>query len=82
MELSLPVILGAVIGLGVGLLDYGIVASILRREFVKRETKKGSPVLSRQNQDMLFKVLFVVNAIAFAALGAITGNSLAGYGVQ
>ncbi|ODN72476.1 hypothetical protein [Methylobrevis pamukkalensis] len=81
MELSLPVVIGAAVGLGVGILDYGIVAAILRKFLAGRRSGRDTPPLSDGRHDFVFKVLFVVNAVAFAGLGAFTGAQLAGYGL-
>jgi hypothetical protein len=81
MELSLPVIIGAAVGLGVGVLDYGIIAALLRRALAKGRPEPGGAGASNRRHDLLFKLLFVVNALAFAAVGALLGSQVAGYGL-
>ena len=36
MELSLAGVIGAAVGIGVGLVDYGVIASIVRRALERR----------------------------------------------
>ena len=64
MDLSLAGVVGAAVGIGVGLVDYGLIASIVRRALERRPG-----LIEPRRADLLMKVLFVVNAIVFAALG-------------
>ncbi len=76
MELSLAGVVGAAVGVGVGLVDYGVVASLVRRALERR------PGLMKPRwADLLMKVLFVVNAVVFAALGWWLGVTVAGTGL-
>jgi hypothetical protein len=57
MELPLPGIIGAAVGIGIGLVDYGLVASLVRRAAGRR-----IGLLSPRATEALMRVLFVVNA--------------------
>jgi hypothetical protein len=75
-DLPLAGVIGAVVGVGVGILDYGIIASLIRRLIARqRETVDPARV------ELVMKGLFVVNALVFAALGWWVGVSVAGIGI-
>lgn len=78
MELSLPGLIGAGIGLVVGLIDYGLIAMLIRRAV---EKANGGPVVERSQAarlDRIMKVVFVVNALVFAGLGYWFGSTIGG----
>lgn len=78
MELSLPGMIGAGIGLVVGLIDYGLIAMLIRRAV---EKANGGPVVERSQAtrlDRTMKVVFVVNALVFAGLGYWFGSTIGG----
>ena len=77
MDLPLPGVIGAAIGLGLGILDYGIVAALLRRALARRRT-----TIAPARVDLLMKALFVANAVAFVAVGWWVGVSVAGTGLS
>jgi hypothetical protein len=76
MELPLAGVVGAAVGVAVGILDYGILASIIRR-VIARQAEMVNPV----KVGRVMKGLFVVNALVFGALGWWVGVSVAGIGV-
>ena len=76
MELPLAGVVGAAIGVAVGIIDYGILASIIRR-VIARQAETVDPA----KVDLVMKGLFVVNAVVFGALGWWVGVSVAGIGV-
>ncbi|WP_026783455.1 hypothetical protein [Pleomorphomonas koreensis] len=76
MELSLAGVIGAAVGIGVGLIDYGLIASLIRRALERRPG-----LLDPRRADLLMKVLFVANAVAFAILGWWLGVTVAGTGL-
>ena len=76
IDLPLSGVIGAAVGVVVGLIDYGIVASLVRR-LVER---KGWPV-DPKRMDRVMKGLFVGNALVFAALGWWLGVSVIGTGM-
>jgi hypothetical protein len=76
MDLPLPGVIGAAVGVGVGLLDYGIIASLIRRT-IARQKEQPDPA----RVDLVMKGVFVVNAVVFAALGWWVGVSVSGIGV-
>jgi len=76
MDLSLAGVVGAAVGVGVGLIDYGVIGSMIRRALERRPGWIGP-----RRADLLMKVLFVANAAVFAALGWWLGVSVAGTGL-
>lgn len=76
MELSLAGVVGAAVGIGVGLVDFGVIASVVRRALERRPGW-----VEPRRADLLMKVLFVANAAVFAALGWWFGVSVAGTGL-
>ena len=79
MELSLPGLIGAAVGVMVGLIDYGLVAMLIRRAMEKRSAS-GAPASGAGpiSLDVLLKVVFVVNCLVFAGLGYWFGASIGG----
>ncbi len=75
-DLPLAGVLGAAVGVAVGLIDYAVVAGLVRRAIAR----SGAP-LDPKRTDLLMKALFVVNAVVFAALGWWVGVSVIGVGV-
>ena len=78
MELSLPGLVGAVVGVGVGLIDYGLVASLVRRAAERSGRAAGTVRRTGAGMDLLMKVLFVVNGLVFAGLGYWFGATVGG----
>jgi len=73
MELSLAGLIGALFGLVIGVIDFGIVAMMLRRAYEKRIGSAGGISL-----ETILKLAFVVNALVFAGLGYWFGATMAG----
>ncbi len=76
-ELPLAGVIGAAVGVGVGILDYAIIAGLIRR-LVARRTEAVDPA----RVDLVMKGLFVVNALVFGGLGWWVGVSVAGIGIE
>ena len=76
MDLPLAGVIGAVVGTGVGLIDYGIIAGIIRRLIAKQAGN-----IDPRRVDLVMKGVFVVNTLVFAGLGWWVGVSVAGYGL-
>jgi len=76
MELSLAGVIGAAVGIGVGLIDYGVIASVIRRALERRPGR-----INPRYANVMMKVLFVANAVAFAVLGWWLGVTVAGTGL-
>ncbi len=77
MELSLAGLVGALVGLMIGVMDFGFVAMVLRRAW---DGKTGSTGVVRkvETRELVLKVAFVVNAVVFAGLGYWFGVAVAG----
>jgi hypothetical protein len=75
-DLPLAGVIGAAVGAGVGVLDYAVIAGLVRR-LIARQTEKVDPA----RVDLIMKGLFVVNTLVFAALGWWLGVSVAGIGI-
>ncbi|WP_333826059.1 hypothetical protein [Pinisolibacter sp.] len=77
MELSLAGLIGALVGLMIGVIDFGFVAMLLRRAFEKGTGSTG--VIRRaETLETVLKVAFVVNALVFAGLGYWFGATMGG----
>ena len=76
MELSLAGVIGAAVGIGVGLIDYGVIASLIRKALERRPG-----LINPRQADVMMKVLFVANAVAFGVLGWWLGVTVAGTGL-
>jgi len=75
-DLPLACVIGAVVGVGIGLIDYGVIAAVIRRALERRPD-----LVTAERMNLLMKVLFVVNALVFAGLGWWLGVSVAGTGL-
>lgn len=78
MEVSLPGAVGALIGFGIGMVDYRLVALLVRRAL---DRTGGGGVVDRGRAarlDLILKVVFVVNCLVFAGLGYWFGATLGG----
>jgi hypothetical protein len=76
-DLPLAGVIGAAMGAAVGVLDYAIIAGLIRRLFARQGW-----VADPKRVDLVMKGLFVVNTLVFAALGWWVGVSVAGIGVR
>lgn len=74
MEISLPGLIGAFMGSVVGVMDFGIVAGLLRRAWEKNPGDAG--VTARR--ELILKVAFAVNLVVFAGLGWWFGTAMTG----
>lgn len=77
MELSLVGLIGALFGLVIGVLDFGLVAMVLRRALDKSSGSAGV-VGTPRARELVMKVAFAVNALVFAGLGYWFGVAMAG----
>lgn len=79
MEVSLPGLIGAGVGLVVGLIDYGLIAMLIRRAVEKLREVPGTVKRSgAERLDRVLKVVFVVNCLVFAGLGYWFGATVGG----
>ena len=75
--MSLPGVIGAAMGLGIGILDFGMIASLIRRALEAR--RKANPeAASAGTGEGILRVLFVINALVFAGLGYWFGSTIGG----
>ncbi len=78
MGISLPGIIGAAIGVGIGILDFGMIAALVRRAIAARKAKDpAAPTRGRVGEGVM-KILFALNALLFAALGYWFGSTIGG----
>ena len=78
MILSLPGVIGAGVGVFIGVLDFGMIASLLERAARKGQAPGTANGSARPLGQTVMRVLFVVNALVFAGLGYWFGFSLGG----
>ena len=76
MEISLAGLVGGFFGAVIGVMDFGMIAALLRRAWEKK------PVLGDdgrvRRREAFLKVAFVVNLAVFVGLGYWFGVSMAG----
>ena len=77
-HLSLAGMIGAGFGVLVGMLDFGLIASLLERAARKGQAPGAAEGSARPFGETVMRVLFVVNALVFAGLGYWFGASLGG----
>jgi hypothetical protein len=77
MTLSLPGLIGALVGGMVGMLDFGLVVAILRRAREKADPMSARPSDTGSRQRIL-KVAFGLNLVVFAGLGYWFGVAMTG----
>jgi hypothetical protein len=81
--LSLPGLVGAAIGIVIGLINYGVFVKVIvgklqeagqRLSGAERATHEGKVLLTK-------RIVLVADIIIFAVLGYIFGRTMAGYGL-
>lgn len=72
MQFSLPGLLGAAVGSAVGVIDFAVIAMLVRRAMERW------PTVSPARFELVLKVLFVVNLCIFAGLGYWFGSTIGG----
>ncbi|WP_075214654.1 hypothetical protein [Mongoliimonas terrestris] len=75
MDLPLSGVIGAAVGLGVGILDFAVIAALVRRTI----DRMGTPP-DPKRMDLVMRGVFLVNALVFAGLGWWLGVSVSGIG--
>ena len=78
MSLSLPGLIGAAMGVGIGILDFGMIAALVRKALAARSNKAPGASSSGGSSEGIMKVLFAVNALVFAGLGYWFGSTIGG----
>ncbi|MCE1237043.1 MAG: hypothetical protein LWW93_11880 [Hyphomicrobiales bacterium] len=76
MEISLAGLIGGFVGAVIGVMDFGMIAALLRRAW-ENKPAIGDQGLTRRREALL-KVAFVVNLAVFVALGYWFGVSMTG----
>lgn len=77
MTLSLPGLIGALVGAFIGTLDFGLVVAMLRRARDRAGTTTAKP-LDAGWRERLLKVAFGINLAVFAGLGYWFGMAMTG----
>ena len=78
MELSPAGLVGAVVGLGVGLIDYALIAVLIRKAIGKIAERDPKSMPPQATIDFVMKAVFVVTVLVFAGLGYWFGATVAG----
>ena len=76
MEISLAGLIGAFMGAVIGVIDFGMIAGLLRRAWEKTAIVGDAAQAARR--EALLKVAFVVNLAVFVGLGWWFGATMAG----
>jgi len=77
MTLSLPGLIGALVGGMIGMLDFGLVVAMLRRAREKADPMAVRPPDAGSRQ-VIQKVAFGLNLVVFAGLGYWFGAAMTG----
>ena len=79
MSLSLPELIGALIGLGLGWLDYRILSGVVEGKLRKLDRSEGEERAGFERKIHLMKaIFFVMTVMAFPVVGFFLGNTIAG----
>ena len=79
MSLTLPAIIGALIGLGLGWLDYRILSGVVEGKLRKLDRSSDEEKPSFERKIRLMKaIFFVMTVMAFPVVGFFLGNTIAG----
>jgi hypothetical protein len=79
MSLSLPGLIGAVIGLGLGWLDYRILSGVVEGKLRKLDRSEGEEREGFERKIRLMRVIFFVMTVgAFPVAGYLLGQTIAG----
>lgn len=76
MNISLAGLIGAFMGAVIGVIDFGMIAALLRRAWEKTAVVGDTAQAARR--EVLLKVAFVVNLAVFVGLGYWFGATMAG----
>lgn len=80
MEISLPGVVGALIGLLVAIIDYRVITGIVRGKL--RERRRFASIeeneKAERQMDLIFQVVFAVTVVAFMAIGYWFGLTIGG----
>ena len=79
MSLTLPELIGALIGLGLGWLDYRILSGVVEGKLRKldRSSQEDQPAFERKIR-LMKAIFFVMTVGAFPVVGYLLGQSIAG----
>ncbi|MBS7803791.1 hypothetical protein KIH24_04300 [Rhizobiales bacterium TNE-4] len=79
MSLSLPELIGALIGLGLGWLDYRILSGVVEGKLRKLDRSEGEERAGFERKIRLMKgIFFVMTVGAFPVVGYLLGQTIAG----
>ena len=79
MSLPLPALIGALVGLGLGWLDYRILSGVVEGKLRKLDRSEGEERASFETKIRLMKaIFFVMTVVAFPVVGFFRGNTIAG----
>jgi hypothetical protein len=80
MSLSLPGLIGALIGLGLGWLDYRILSGVVEGKLRKLDRSVGTEREGFERKIRLMRAIFFVMTVgAFPVAGYLLGQTIAGY---
>lgn len=78
MSLTLPELIGALIGLGLGWLDYRILSGVVEGKLRKLDTSSQEEQPAFERKIRLMKAIFFVMTVgAFPVVGYLLGQSIA-----
>ena len=79
MSLTLPALIGALVGLGLGWLDYRILSGVVEGKLRKLDRSEGEELARFETKIRLMKaIFFVMTVVVFPVVGFFLGNTIAG----
>jgi len=78
MESSIPGLIGAAIGLAIGLVDYRVVSGVMRATREKRRAAQEYVRLGDKEFELMLKLIFLITVVGFPIAGYFFGRTLGG----
>ncbi|KAA5601132.1 hypothetical protein [Blastochloris sulfoviridis] len=80
LSLSLPGLIGAAMGLALGLLNFGVVVSFVetRLRALDRSTNAAEKADFERRITLMRRTMLVLDIVAFSAVGYLFGQTIAG----
>ncbi|BBF92234.1 hypothetical protein [Blastochloris tepida] len=79
-SLSLPGLIGAAVGLGLGLLNFGVVVTFVEKRLraLDRSANAAERAAFEQRITLMRRTMLVLDVVAFSGVGYLFGHTIAG----
>ncbi|NJL07846.1 MAG: hypothetical protein HC900_05955 [Methylacidiphilales bacterium] len=80
LSLSLPGLIGAAMGFGLGLLNYGVVVGFVEKRLraLDRSASAAEKADFERRIILMRRIVLVLDVVAFSAVGYLFGHTIAG----